>query len=417
MDSDFRERPVRLPNTIPEDWRFLALNSVSEPTQWPTISRTEMTEEGYPVFSANGAVGFYTKYNHAESAIAIGCRGTCGSIFRTPEKSWISGNAMVLEQIDRASVSPDFLFHALCYRNVSDAVTGSAQPQITRFTLKAVRFPAPQSPDEQAAIARILDAADTAIERARVAVEKAERVRFGLLQRLLGSGVIDHGSQTTKAGPVPKNWELSTIGQEFDVSTGFTLGEHRKPKVNRRRYLRVANVQRGYIKLDDVSELEARDHEMAERTLAVDDLLVVEGHADPKQIGRCAIVLPEAAGLTFQNHLFRLRPKRVLPKFGEIWLNGFQCQRYWQRTCATSSGLNTINQRKLKALPIAIPSPDEQRQVVELVTSAETTCSEMGRRLAALECLKRGLMQDLLTGRVRVKSPAGAPAPAVPLTP
>src|SRR5205814_6241749 len=102
-------------------------------------------------------------------------------------------------------------------------------------------------------------------------------------------------------------WTLSTVTNEFEIQNGFTLNENRRARFRKRLYLRVANVQRDALDLTDVQELEAGDGEFAPRMLRVDDLLVVEGHADPMQIGRCANVTAEADGMTFQNILLRLR--------------------------------------------------------------------------------------------------------------
>lgn len=145
--------------------------------------------------------------------------------------------------------------------------------------------------------------------------------------------------------------------------------------------------------------------------LQTEDLLVVEGHADRMQIGRCARVTPDALGMTFQNHLFRLRSKGgVLPEFACLWLNSAYAQRFWNARCATSSGLNTINQRTLKKLAIPVPEPAEQRAIALLTARQRGHLETLLAKQAALETLKRSLMHDLLTGRVRVGDAAKAAA-------
>jgi type I restriction enzyme S subunit len=201
---------------------------------------------------------------------------------------------------------------------------------------------------------------------------------------------------------MPTGWEISTVGVEFDIQTGFTLNVNRRPVLNRRKYLRVANVQRGRLDLTDVSELEAGEDEFQKRKLKEDDLLVVEGHADSMQIGRCAMVNKQAAGLTFQNHLYCLRPKRVEANFGCLWLNSTFAKRYWRRVCSTTSGLNTINQRKLKRMAFPVPPKKERERICELEASASSLVHTVQGKLSILLDLKRGLMQDLLTGKVRV---------------
>ncbi|MCC6951306.1 MAG: restriction endonuclease subunit S [Phycisphaerales bacterium] len=317
----------------------------------------------------------------------------------------------------RERVDPRWAYAVLCAnpvlgRAISRMEGSTGRLRVTEDTFtKWLYVPLP-SPSEQAGIAKILDATDTAIERTRAALDDARRVESGVLHALLTCGIdLRRGIRKREERPseftalrwgwYPTAWEASSVAEEFDLATGFTLGEHRRPRLNRRRYLRVANVQRGYIVLDDVAELEAKDREMVDRTLALDDMLIVEGHADPYQIGRCARVPAEAVGLTFQNHLYRLRCRRLDPRFAELWMNSQESRRYWQRMCSTSSGLNTINQRKLKAMPIFVPEPDEQKRIADIARCHRIHVAALESEVSRMERLRRGLMQDLLTGRVR----------------
>jgi type I restriction enzyme S subunit len=271
-------------------------------------------------------------------------------------------------------------------------------------------------PEEQATIAHILDSMDTAIECTREAVEQAREVRTSLLADLLSRGISKNGRVRntendlaafthTSFGRVPSDWEISSVGKEFDLQNGFTLNEDRRPRNRKRPYLRVANVHRDTLDLRDIQELEAKDAEFLPRILEVNDLLVVEGHADRMQIGRCARVTQEAVGMTFQNHLFRLRAiGKVIPYFGCLWLNSAYAQRYWNACCATSSGLNTINQRLLKRLIIPAPSLLEQEAIGEVVAAQRTYLETLGCKLNRLISLRTSLMHDLLTGKVRVNN-------------
>jgi type I restriction enzyme S subunit len=202
---------------------------------------------------------------------------------------------------------------------------------------------------------------------------------------------------------LPNTWRVSVVQDEFELQTGFTLNANRRARFKRRPYLRVANVQRDSLELSDVQELEADDSEFTQRVLHVDDLLVVEGHADRMQIGRCARVTQEASGMTFQNHLFRLRTNGAcLPAFASLWLNSMYAQRYWNARCATSSGLNTINQRGLKRLTVPVPQVSEQRAIIELAERQRKHVDALVERGGRLVSLKKSLMHDLLTGQIRV---------------
>ena len=193
---------------------------------------------------------------------------------------------------------------------------------------------------------------------------------------------------------------------------GSHLNSERRSRFQKRRYLRVANVQRDLLDLSDVQELEAKDDEFALRILAPDDLVVVEGHADSMEIGRCARVTKDAAGMTFQNHLFRLRTTgEMTADFACIWLNSSYAKRFWNARCATSSGLHTINQRTLKQLALPVPSPPEQRDIASIVEHCKRLRETLFQKRAKLQALKHSLMHDLLTGKVRVGDMTEALAP------
>jgi len=93
-----------------------------------------------------------------------------------------------------------------------------------------------------------------------------------------------------------------------------------------------------------------------------------------------------------------------------MWLNSSYAQRFWNARCATSSGLNTINQRTLKRLIVPVPSTQEQDAIAELVGRQREYVEALIAKQARIEQLKRSVMHDLLTGRVRVRDVAQAAA-------
>ena len=118
-------------------WKTSTLGDTCEMYQPKTISGKEMVEEGaYPVFGANGVIGRYDKFNHEEPQLLITCRGaTCGSVNISEAKSWITGNAMVVRPKNGAI---EMRFLEYLFRgglDISKAITGAAQRQITRTNL------------------------------------------------------------------------------------------------------------------------------------------------------------------------------------------------------------------------------------------------------------------------------------------
>ena len=365
------------------------------------------------VYGSNGIVAYHNQAFLQGPGILVGRKGTVGAVHYTEKTFWPIDTVYYIELLKDDSLR--FIYYLLDYLNLGKLNAATGVPGLSRRDALAIRGAFPPR-DQQDEIAQILDAVDVAMNRTRTEIDLSRRLREGLLRALLTQGVGLDGLirdkkadpdkfKNSKVGWVPEDWSISSVEQEFEIATGFTLNENRRPKVNKRQYLRVANVQRNRILLDDIAELEATDAEMNGKRLEEDDLLIVEGHADPYAIGRCARVTPEAVGLTFQNHLYRLRSRVINPQFACIWLNSQWVRRYWQRMCATSSGLNTINQRKLKALPIVLPPSSEQKIITEIANSQNAFIDSLQECLSKIINLKRGLMQDLLTDKVRVNQP------------
>lgn len=127
------------PKANEQAWETVPLTRACSPRQWPTISVKDLTGRGYPVFGANGIIGYHDSYNHEHPTVAITCRGaTCGTVNLTPEKCYITGNSMALDSLDAEIVTEEFLFWNLVARGLSDTITGAAQPQITRANLDIV---------------------------------------------------------------------------------------------------------------------------------------------------------------------------------------------------------------------------------------------------------------------------------------
>lgn len=246
---------------------------------------------------------------------------------------------------------------------------------------------------EQQRIAHILDELDTQIQREKSIATKESLAACARVTTLLDRA-------TTGA----TDW--TSVSNEFSIQAGVTMGPDRAPASAPHGYLRVANVQKGHIDSSDISELEIFDNDLTRWGLRRDDLLVVEGHASPYEIGRCARVQENHEGLLYQNHLFRLRSLSTLPAFGEIWLNSNHARSYWLRMCSTSSGLHTINSKMLGNMPMPQISEKWQTGILEAEEARVHSRKRVLEKIGKLEILKRALMDDLLTGKVPVTVPA-----------
>lgn len=98
------------PATNPKSWPVVQLVEVTSPKQWPTITQEQLTESGFPVYGANGRIGFYSEFNHAKETVLVTCRGaTCGTINICEPQSYVTGNAMSLDDPNPALLNVPYL--------------------------------------------------------------------------------------------------------------------------------------------------------------------------------------------------------------------------------------------------------------------------------------------------------------------
>ena len=129
----------------------MRLTELCKPKQWKTIPKASLKQDGYPVYGANGVIGYSDSYNHENETILVGCRGTCGQINVCRPRSYVTGNAMCLDELSE-DVDLRYLEQFLRAFDFKAIISGSSQPQITRQGLSKVLVPV-RPLDEQRTIA------------------------------------------------------------------------------------------------------------------------------------------------------------------------------------------------------------------------------------------------------------------------
>lgn len=209
------------------------------------------------------------------------------------------------------------------------------------------------------------------------------------------------------ARTIPAGWNSKPLGRFAEVTSGITLNQDREAGHNGVRYLTVINVHRGRIDLTEVRRLEMRGNEAETKRIAPGDIMVIEGHANSSEIGRAALATDREEGMSFQNHLFRVRvfdKEEVRPRFLVRALFSARIRRYWVATANTSSGLNTINRTALRRLVLPVPEPTDQDVIIERLEAAEAVVAAIMAQLNAARRVKQSLLQNLLTGKLRLKA-------------
>ncbi|MFI8088626.1 restriction endonuclease subunit S [Streptomyces sp. NPDC086080] len=289
-------------------------------------------------------------------------------------------------------IDPYYLAHAMrvltptILSMVEETSHGSGRLDTNRLNALEIGFP--PLPEQRDVVA-----AHEAFERRIGDLEQVAEKRSTLLSAAVSALLRGQDSSCTT---------LETMMVSCDP--GITLGAHRAPQKRATGYLRVANVRMGRIDASDIAFLESTSSDRPRYELEAGDVLVVEGHANPEQIGRAALVGPAEEGLLYQNHLFRLRFDRdeVVPEFAMLWLNAEAVRSYWISRCATSSGLYTINSKLLADAPFPVVPIEEQRKIVKTWRTGIRAVDSLHGQIAKLRTIQQGVVEDLLSGRSRV---------------
>lgn len=412
--SDVMNNKVCLPEKIPADWAWMALTDVCNPKQWKTISSSEMTKSGYPVFGANGFVGFYTEYNHAHESIAITCRGnTCGTINKIPAKTYITGNSMALDDIDETFTTQNYLYHALTYRSVSDAISGSAQPQITGNSLKQIKLPFAPLPEQQK-IAKILTSVDEVIEKTQAQIDKLKDLKTGMMQELLTQGVgVDCKPHTefkdSPVGRIPKGWECLPLEKLLlQKKNSMRSGPFGSALLKDELipagypYLGIDNVHVEYFDKNYKRFVSSEKFEQLNKYAVYEDdvMITIMGTVGrscvvPKGIGK-ALSSKHVWTMTFDRNIY-------LPSLICWQLNFSDWVKKQFRNESQGGVMDSISSKTLKDLWLPVPPINEQKYIKKIYDALMNQIQVKEQVLESKLNLKKALMQDLLTGKVRVQ--------------
>ena len=292
--------------------------------------------------------------------------------------------------LPRDGVDRDYLAHLLRRKEtvefVMASVTGSRMPRADMKILVLMPVPFP-SLDEQRRIAGILNRA-ARIENLCARVDKYLRnFILALFVKMFGDPIEN-----------PMGWERGRLGDMSEVQGGLQVTRKRANHPLEKPYLRVANVLRDQLALNEIKCIRLTDNELDRVRLQRNDLLIVEGHGNPGEIGRAAIWDGSVKDCVHQNHLIRVRPDRasLIPEFACAYLNSASGRQHLLRSGKTTSGLNTISTSDVKACALFVPPLDLQNRFAEVVAAARDIAVTTESSLDTSSALSASLMARLL---------------------
>lgn len=312
-------------------------------------------------------------------------------------------------------ILPEFFAQWMRLHNVHQSFSKSSQQTtgLANFSWSAVKrlpFRYPIDMEEQRRIISALTNVQDAIIATQQQHIDASQLKIALMQQLFTKGIPGRHRQFkgSKLLSMPKSWAIKQLHELADVSSGFTMGRdlsnHKTAIVP---YVTVINVQDGFLNLGNIGSVQIKESELETGLLKPNDVLMTEG-GDRDKLGRGAIWTGQIDPCAYQNHIFRVRFRsdEYLPKLFHHLIQNWQTKRYFFSHAKQTNNLCTINSRELKKYPLGIPDPDEQQEIVEILDGCENTLEAITMKAESLLRLKKSLLQNLLTGNVRINTEA-----------
>ena len=423
----YKDSGVEWLGNIPKNWEVKKLSWVTKCLDGKRIP-LNATERGrmqgdYPYMGTNSIVDYVNQWLFDEELVLLGEDGAPffdpakPVAFRVSGKIWVNNHAHVLRP--QATINAKFLAHALNCVDYRAFIDGSTRDKLTQGDMNGIPIPCPQV-GEQHAIAEFLDR-ETAKIDALVAmkerlIELLQEKRTALITRAVTRGLDPNApvkdSGVEWLGEVPAHWEVRPLKSVSDLQTGVTLGKrYEREAMTTRPYLRVANVQDGYLALDDIAEIEVPVREVGRFELQTGDVLVTEG-GDFDKLGRGYVWQEQLARCLHQNHIFAVRPRRgaLVSHFLAFVMNSAYGRAYFTATSKQSTNLASTNSTKLRNLSIPLPGLDEQIEIKRW-TECESRridilVTKVRQAVDRLNELRTALISAAVTGKVDVRDAA-----------
>ncbi len=360
--------------------KSVKLGAICNPKQWKTIATDKFIDKGYPVYGANGKIGFYSEYTHTKETLLVTCRGaTCGSLNVCEPYSYVNGNAMALDNLSD-EIHLRYLYYFLSNRGFADVISGSAQPQIIRSTLQNIDVLIPPL-EEQKKIAEILDKASNFIFLRKKQIEKLDLLVKAKFVEMFGDLVLN-----------PMGWDKGIIR---DVVCEVSYGTS-KPAVENGRYtyLRMNNITYdGHLDLSNLKYIDMTNLELTKYTVKKGDILF--NRTNSKELVGKTCVFREDEPMVIAGYIIRVRTNnRANPEYVSAILNSAYGKKTLYEMCKAIVGQANINAQELQDIKILIPPIKLQTQFASFVQQVEQQKAQLQQGLEKLELNYKALMQQ-----------------------
>ena len=397
---------------LPEEWEVVRLGeivNIYDKQRIPLDSEFRLTIKGnIPYCGATGVIDYINDYIFdGEYLLIAEDGGNFGRFEKTAYmmkgKFWANNHVHILRGRDDISDN-NFLMYFMNFQDISCYISGSTREKLNQALLKSIIIPLPPLP-EQRKIAEILETADKAIEKTDAIIEKYRRIKQGLMQDLLTKGIDEKGQirseethkfKDSPLGRLPEEWEVANIGKAGKVITGSTPPTA-NPKYYGDCYLFISpeDITNSKFITDTQKKLSECGFKISRSVLPYSICVVCIGST----IGKVAMT--KSICTTNQQINSIIPDINIFNPDALFYFVLF----YSQTPLKHEAGLQAVpivNKSRFSTIKIPLPPLPEQHRIASVLSQIDEVIEKEERYKEKLGRIKQGLMQDLLTGKVRV---------------
>jgi len=371
---------------IPQEWYVTTLGAICN-NIYSGKNKAKSVFGNYPVYGSTGVIGYTNEFVYSKPVILVARVGAnAGAINKVEGRFDVSDNTLIVDS--KQDTDLNFLYELLKFANLNRLVFGSGQPLITAGLLKSMYIAVPPV-EEQRKIAEVLGVWDKAIELQAKIIDKLELRKRALMQRLLS------GCQRLPGFSTP--WQKVRMEQLFDMIDEINDGNNHIPMTISAKY--------GFISQQNKFDRIIAGDSLKRYTLIKQgDFAYNKGNSNLYEMG-CIYSLKEKSALVpFVYICFRAKDGVCIDFYSQYFINhGLDQQlRKIITSGARGDGLLNVDKHDFFALKIPYPTYDEQSYIANILLTADKEIEITKAKLAAYRTQKRGLMQQLLTGKKQV---------------
>ncbi|MCD4840511.1 MAG: restriction endonuclease subunit S [Methanosarcinales archaeon] len=380
----------------------------------PFIKVSDMNSEGNEkyVYSANNTIDNQIQEYIKAPIFPKGCLvlPKVGAALLTNKRrilaqpTAVDNNVMVLMS---KSVNYEFLYYWSLLIDMADYVQSGALPSINKSTISQIQITLPPE-KEQKKIAAILTSVDDAIQATQGVIDQTRRVKQGLLQQLLTRGIGHTRFKQTEIGEIPEEWEIVDLGEVLEkLQAGVSVNsEDRQREKGELGILKTSCVYDGFF--DPTQHKTILKHEMNRASISpLKDHIIISRMNTPTLVGASGYVDRDYPDIYLPDRLWQTAVKDYT-KTSARWLSYLLMSPSMRRILSekatgTSGSMKNLSKNSILDVQIALPPINEQLEIKRILSGIDSSIDHHQEEVKILTSCKNGLMQDLLTGRVRVK--------------